>query len=153
MRVPQPLGAGSEIDAWCTKCKMDLGHRIIAMVGTVPKRVECQTCFSHHNYRPPKTTTKTSSRKRPAPAASPPAERTTARAKAEVERTKEWEKRVLGQAATAFSRFSVSKTYALEQLVVHKKFGEGYVVELLEGDKLSIMFRDGPRMLVHGKKT
>ena len=30
---------------------MVLNHRIIAMVGTAPKRVECSTCNSHHNYR------------------------------------------------------------------------------------------------------
>ncbi len=46
------LSAGSEIDAWCTRCRMDLGHRIVAMVGTAPKRVICLTCGSVHNYRP-----------------------------------------------------------------------------------------------------
>ncbi len=30
---------------------MVLNHRIIAMVGTAPKRVECSTCNSHHNFR------------------------------------------------------------------------------------------------------
>ena len=48
------LTAGSEIDAWCTKCRMDLGHRIVAMVKDQPKRVVCQTCGSQHNYRAPK---------------------------------------------------------------------------------------------------
>ena len=28
----KPSVAG-EIDAWCTKCRMDLNHRIVAMVG------------------------------------------------------------------------------------------------------------------------
>src|SRR5258706_13789676 len=51
----KPLTAGSEIDAWCTRCRMDLGHRIVAMVGGAPKRVICQTCNSEHNYREPRT--------------------------------------------------------------------------------------------------
>ena len=47
--------AGSEIDSYCTKCKMDLNHRIIAMKDGKPHRVECRTCSGHHNYRTPKT--------------------------------------------------------------------------------------------------
>ena len=46
---------GGEIDAYCTKCKLDLVHRIIAMVGEAVKKVECKTCGSHHLYRRPKT--------------------------------------------------------------------------------------------------
>ena len=46
---------GGEIDAYCTKCKLDLGHRIIAMVGDAVKKVECKTCNSHHLYRRPKS--------------------------------------------------------------------------------------------------
>ena len=34
------LTVASEVDAYCTKCKLDLGHRIIAMVGDVIKKVE-----------------------------------------------------------------------------------------------------------------
>jgi hypothetical protein len=51
----EALSAGSEIDAYCTKCRLDLGHTIIAMVGhTVPK-VICNTCGSQHKYYPPKS--------------------------------------------------------------------------------------------------
>jgi len=46
---------GGEIDAYCTKCRLDLLHRIIAMVGDAVKKVECKTCGSHHLYRRPKT--------------------------------------------------------------------------------------------------
>ena len=53
-RQLKPLTAGSEIDAWCTSCRMDLGHRIVAMVEGRPKRVECLTCGGQHNYRAPK---------------------------------------------------------------------------------------------------
>lgn len=64
---------------------------------------------------------------------------------------KEWEERVLGQAATAFTRFSVEKVFSTDQLIIHKKFGEGYVVEVMEDGKVSVMFRDGAKTLVHGQ--
>ena len=47
----KPLRAGGEVDSYCTKCRMVLNHRIIAMVGTIPRKVECSTCNSHHLYR------------------------------------------------------------------------------------------------------
>ncbi|MBN2195590.1 MAG: hypothetical protein JW751_22410 [Polyangiaceae bacterium] len=151
--MAKPLGAGSEIDAWCTKCRMDLGHRIVAMLDGRPKRVECQTCGSQHNYRPAKTGKGTpASRTRPPAASGGTGGGSAHRAKVEASRRADWEAHVLGQAATAFSRFSIERTYAVGELVLHRKFGEGYVVELLEGKKVSIMFGDGLRTLVHGQK-
>ena len=53
--MSKAITAGSEIDSWCTKCKLDLNHRIIAMNGTKIVRVECLTCRGHHAYRRPKS--------------------------------------------------------------------------------------------------
>lgn len=52
-----PLRVGQDIDAWCTKCRLDSTHVIVAMGpdGVKPKRVECTSCNGQHNYRPPKT--------------------------------------------------------------------------------------------------
>lgn len=151
--MAKPLEAGSEIDAWCTKCRMDLGHRVVAMLDGRPKRVECQTCNSQHNYRAAKAPSAAPrARTRATTGARSAASTASHRTKAEATRRNEWEARVLGQAATAFARFSVERTFAVGDLVLHKKFGEGYVTELLEGRKVSILFRDGPRTLVHGQK-
>lgn len=49
------LRAGQEVDAYCTKCKMDLTHRIVAVVGGRPVKVECRTCYTVHVYRAPKS--------------------------------------------------------------------------------------------------
>ncbi|MCB9701806.1 MAG: hypothetical protein H6711_07940 [Myxococcales bacterium] len=52
-----PYQVGQDIDAWCTRCRLDTTHVIVAMAsdGTKPKRVECTSCHGQHNYRPPKT--------------------------------------------------------------------------------------------------
>lgn len=42
---------GGEVDAACTKCKMLLGHTILAMVGSRIARVRCNTCQGEHNFR------------------------------------------------------------------------------------------------------
>jgi hypothetical protein len=157
----KPLTAGSEIDAWCTKCRMILGHRIVALVRTTPARVICMTCNSEHRYlkkapgshsvAPVKRLAdgtishvgrageKTSTRGASSAAAKGPA------------KPNEWESRVLGQEVSAFTRYSMGHQFAPGELVAHPKFGDGYVVEVVDPKKVSIMFRDGPKTLAHGQ--
>ena len=64
------LGVGGTVDAYCTRCKLDLGHTIEAFdaQGQIA-RVHCNTCGSQHIYHRPR-----SDFQRQAPAAaSPPA--------------------------------------------------------------------------------
>ncbi len=150
----KPLTAGSEIDSYCTRCRMDLGHRIVAMVGGAPKRVECQTCGSQHNYRAPRTnhpTIERRSRSAPPKPAKTAGHRAAEKVRVEAARVNDWESRIAGQALDAFTRYSIDKTYKPGELIAHKKFGEGYVLEVLDGGKVSIMFRDGPRTLAHSQ--
>jgi len=151
------LSAGGEIDAWCTKCRMDLGHRIVALVAGVPKRVICQTCGGEHAYRAPHS----------APAAkgvfvrrgnaAPPSEKRAApagvraaqKARVEQERYDAWASRTLGRTVDAFKRYSMELTLGMGELVLHPKFGEGYVELVREDGKVSVMFRDGARTLAH----
>src|SRR3954466_12892766 len=100
---PKPLKPGVEVDAWCTKCKMDLLHRIIAMQGDKVLRVECRTCNGHHSYRAPKASapdprTVKSSTPRRVLGASPRQPSARALSAAEAERVREgtWEKAVGG---------------------------------------------------------
>jgi hypothetical protein len=69
-----------------------------------------------------------------------------------MERREQWRARVSGQASEAFTPYSIDETFALDQLVLHRKFGAGYVANVLPEGKLSVMFESGPRTLVHGGK-
>lgn len=153
------LSAGKEVDAWCTKCKLDLGHRIIAMdaAGTMPKRVECRTCNSHHNYYKPKTLPETPGAKSPKPvkSAGPPStkpkstagERAVAAARAEQDRERTWEKLTSGHAPTDFRPYRPTSAYEVGHLLRHPKFGDGYIIRVFDRNKMEAMFRDGPRTL------
>lgn len=148
----KPLTAGSEIDSYCTRCRMDLGHRIVAMVGGAPKRVICLTCNSEHNYREPRTLKSSSSvvirnkKSEPKPTA---AQRVTQKARAEAERHETWATRALGKPLDAFTKYGMDRHFREGELVIHTKFGEGYVDQVLDGGKVSVMFRDGARTLAH----
>lgn len=160
----KPLTAGSEIDAWCTKCKMLLGHRIVALVGKNPARVICMTCGSEHRYLKSAPGTKSVTPvKRLADGSISQVARVGAgggaphKAAHATQRTQakhnEWESRVLGQAVSAFTRYAMGRKFALGELVNHPKFGDGFVLEVVDPQKVSIMFRDGPKTLAQGQPS
>ena len=156
------LHTGGEVDSFCTKCKLDLGHRIVAMVGDQPKRVECLTCKSQHNYRRPKSL---GADAKPAKAEKSPnsrggdssprggstaSARAVAAAAAENAREKTWEKSVSGRPVTAFKPYRVSSNFDDGDLLHHTKFGDGYVIRVIDKNKMEVMFREGPRTLAQG---
>ncbi|MET0592136.1 MAG: hypothetical protein ABW133_05520 [Polyangiaceae bacterium] len=154
--MPKTLKPGSEVDAWCTKCRMDLLHRIIAMEGPKIARVECRTCGGHHNYRQPKSapaatpatraekTAKSASSSTRTPSLSP---RKQAAHDAERLRETTWEKAVLGKPVTSFRAYRASQTFSSGDLIRHGKFGDGYIVRIIDRQKVEVMFKDGPRTL------
>jgi len=152
--MSKPLRAGGEVDSWCTKCKLVLNHRIIAMVGGAPVRVECSTCGSHHNFRArapgekaPSTGTRASS------SAGPRSTRATSVTKAQqaaLDRERSWEKAVSGKAVSEFKNYRVDQTFAEGDLIRHKKFGDGIVTRVLDPKKVEILFKDEPRTLAQG---
>ncbi len=145
--VRRPLTAGSEIDAWCTRCKMDLGHRIVAMVGAAPKRVLCMTCGSEHNYRAEKKVSSPAA-KTPRATTKKAGSKTTSATKSTVAKTREeWESRV--RSGKPFKSYTIAETFELDELVTHKKFGDGFVCGVSDG-KVTIMFIDGERTLIQG---
>lgn len=155
MTTTKPLKTGGEVDSWCTKCKLVLNHRIIAMVGGTPVRVECSTCNSHHNFR-----ARAPGDKAPAAArsgsstssASPRATRASATKaqQAALEREKSWEKAIAGKAVNEFRQYRVDQTFAEGDLIRHKKFGDGVVTRILDPKKVEILFKDEPRTLAQG---
>ena len=159
--MAKPLKAGGEVDSWCTKCKLVLNHRVIAMVGTIPKRVECSTCSSHHNFRakaPGDKAVPAGSASRAASAVTrgstsngPRSTRGPTKAQqAVMDRERTWEKSVNGRAVNDFRPYRVSEIFEEGDLVRHSKFGDGIVTRLLEGKKVEILFKDDARTLAHG---
>ena len=153
---------GGEIDSWCTKCRLILNHRIIAMVGAKPVRVECSTCGSHHNYCPrapgerpePATKASSSSSGRSSSSSGPASVRTprgpTRAEQARMSREQMWEKAIAGHAIQDFKRYSVAGRFAEGDLIRHAKFGDGVVVRVIDTAKVEILFKDDSRTLAQG---
>lgn len=147
--TPKKPRTGGEIDAWCTKCRMDLNHRIVAMVGEAVKRVECLTCGGQHNYRKPaserdqpKASTPRAASSGASRAGGAPATQRSARAT--------WEKAIAGQPPNAFKAYSVAGTYEAGDLIRHKSFGDGVIARIIDPKKVEILFEEGPKTMAQG---
>ena len=150
--MSKPLKAGGEVDSWCTKCKLVLNHRIIAMVGPNPVRVECSTCGSHHNFRAraPGDKAPAAGTRSSGSAAAPRSTRAATVTKAQqavLDRERTWEKAIAGKGMHDFRPYRVSETFAEGYLVRHSKFGDGVVVRILDPKKVEILFKDDARTL------
>ena len=124
--TPKKPKVGGDVDAYCTKCRMDLSHRVIAMVANEPKRVKCLTCDGEHNYRKPMSE------------------------RAERSAKHSWEKAMAGQPATAFKAYSIKAFFSEGELVRHSKFGDGVVARVIDPTKVEVLFEDGPRTMAQG---
>ena len=131
---------------------MTLNHRVVAMVKGTVKRVLCLTCNKQHNYRAPKDGDGPEPRaEERVSAGSSKSSKKAASVPKATNAAKEWQTNVANKDSNEFLPYSIHQTFEVGQLVSHPKFGSGYVKETMTAQKLCILFKDGPRTLIHGR--
>jgi hypothetical protein len=140
--MQKTIKVGGDIDAWCTRCKMLLGHTILAMVGTRAARVRCNTCQGEHKYAPSGPEPKKGSWE-------PKVDRDRRLAKPVVT---SWEALLAKKDVSAARRYSVKERFETDDVLDHPVFGIGLVQEV-NGDKMRVAFKADTKLLVHGKAT
>jgi hypothetical protein len=165
---------GEDIEAWCTKCRTDTIHVVVALKPGVAeaKRVECKECHGQHNYHAPKmgppkekpaapaVHNRTAAARAPAKPAAPPKLAPPRPAKpakpapaAPATGAREWLRRMdeLAMRRDVVVRdYSMRETFAAGEPVQHPKFGKGVVLEVLESNKVAILFEEGRKVLAMG---
>jgi hypothetical protein len=133
--------AGDSIDAWCTKCKLELEHTIIAMVNNTPGRVQCNTCKGQHNYR------------------AKPYDKKPQRAKSAARKTKspeekynEYMAQFMGVNPSHATKYSIRGNFRENELIDHPTFGIGIVLSIIQMNKIEILFKTGMKLLVQNKR-
>jgi len=142
MSEEERLRVGGDVDAWCTRCKMMLAHTIVAKVGDVPVKVECNTCGSVHKYRPkPPGTSRTG-------------KEVARQARQTMEPAESWRNLLEARyiAGVKPVRYSVSTDLNKGDLVEHPKFGTGVVIAKHGIDKVEVRFEDDIRLLACCRK-
>lgn len=132
------IAVGSDVEAYCTKCKLVLAHAIVAMEGTKPRRVRCNTCNGEHNYRPNKPEPK-AAKKSPKSAT---AKKTTKKSR------QSWEEVMQEASAKPHKRYSMSGSFGEGDWIEHATFGLGCVQSFVAPNKITVRFADTTRLLV-----
>jgi hypothetical protein len=137
------LGVGGEVEAWCGKCAEMKTHNVIAIVGSVPKQVLCQSCGSRHTYRtgPARKRAPDGLPETAAPRSQAP-DREAAR-KAEI-------LRVLAEevaSAPMVRSFNPKERYKAGEIISHAEYGRGKIENVLRSSLLVRFPRSGLKPL------
>ena len=124
---------GGDTDTYCTKCRLDLEHIILAMVGGTVIKVQCKTCGSIHKFRG-------------APAARAKSLRRAGSGIQSLMRNQQLWEAAVGEAADKGIPYNMEGVYHAGEVIDHTTFGRGVVQRVLF-KKCAVLFRDGERVL------
>lgn len=140
-RTPDSAVAQESL-AYCTSCKMDLNHVIVAMKGDRIAKVQCLTCKKEHVYKAAKGVT--TPKKAPKKKKSDSAESTHTSIEAE------WEKLMSQHRDMPMKAYSTKGAFLLGDKINHPTFGEGIVGKLIYPNKIEVIFRTDLKVLIYG---
>jgi hypothetical protein len=133
------IAVGTDVEAYCTKCKMVLAHTIIAMQGAKPRRVHCNTCNGEHNYRATKPVAKAAATKTAGKAAKKPSTKKTRQS---------WEEVMQEASAKPHKKYSMSGSFGEGDWIEHSAFGLGCVQSFTPPNKIAVRFAESTRLLI-----
>ncbi len=128
---------GGDVNAWCTKCKLELTHSIIGMLDDLPKKVKCNTCGGRHNYR-----------LKPATKSAGKTIKTTGKTKTESSNLESYESHLKGFDLSQATNYVMESSFTQDEVIDHPHFGTGIVVSVVNSKKIEILFKEGPKLLV-----
>jgi hypothetical protein len=144
------MPVGQEIISYCSSCKLDLKHVVVAHKsgnsGPVAK-VKCHTCQKIHAFRSnPGIRSIDAAVKRKASAAA-------ARVKPEVIPVEvEWREQLSKHENVKSQAYAPTKEFKLGDVIDHSSFGPGVVKAVKDGNKFEVIFQKDVKTLVHKLK-
>ena len=148
------IEVGGETTAYCTSCRDMRLHVIVAMDGLKPAKVECRSCQRQHKYRanaPGAKAAKNSGSDKGAnaPGAVRRASRSTASSSPVVPEVNPLDALLAGRSSSAARSYSQGDSYVVGELLSHPNCGLGAVLATPSPGKISVLFRDSTRLLLH----
>jgi len=131
---------GSDVEAYCPKCKGDTTHVVISKYEDEIRRVQCNPCGDVHSFRKPRGDVEDDV---PEPIA--------AKKRAMMKKVT-WEEFFHKHGEKGGKPYEFRELYHDNVIVTHPKFGRGFVSEVLSDSKVEITFKDSRRVLVHNRK-
>jgi hypothetical protein len=131
---------GSDVEAYCPKCKADTTHVVISKYEDEIRRVQCNPCGDVHSFRKPRGEVEDDV---PEPIA--------AKKRAQLKKLT-WEEFFAKHGNKVAKPYEFRELYKENVIVEHPKFGKGFVSEVVSDSKVEITFKDSRRILVHNRK-
>jgi hypothetical protein len=131
---------GSDVEAYCPKCKGDTTHVVISKYEDEIRRVQCNPCGDVHSFRKPRGDVEDDV---PEPIA--------AKKRAMMKKVT-WDEFFHKHGEKGGKPYEFRELYHDNVIVTHPKFGRGFVSEVLSDSKVEITFKDSRRVLVHNRK-
>lgn len=136
-----PPQVGQDILSYCTSCKLDRTHSVVAVLGDRVKKVLCQTCDKEHAFRLPAELRALSRKDRSAKSAA----LLTARCPAD-----QWETDMAKTKSHSAKLYTLDGSYDAGQKLDHGTFGLGMVKNMIAPNKMEVLFEEGMKLLIRG---
>ncbi len=135
------LTVGKDVLSYCTKCKLNLGHTIVAMkdVKHIAK-VKCNTCGSLHAFKDPSMSSKQNKTRTKAKGITP----------SKVISVSDLWMEKMSSTKKKSTPYAMDTKFHQGDIIDHVKFGPG-IVEKVVDDKIEVIFRHEIKTLVHNK--
>lgn len=144
------FSAGDEIDSYCTTCKAVVAHRVFALVDGKVDKVICNTCKKKHKYRPNPPKSRTKSTKSKAQKSTTTKKKTT-RTRRSKDPAVIWEESLSGKDLSRSKPYVTSDEFRQDDIIDHKKFGPGLIVQIMAEGKMEVIFKEGTKLMVYGR--
>ena len=132
---------GSDVEAYCPKCKGDTTHVVISKYEDEIRRVQCNPCGDVHSFRKPRGDVEEDV---PEPIAAK---------KRAMMKKPTWEEFFAKHGEKNAKPYEFREHYHENAIVTHPKFGKGFVSEIVSDSKVEVTFKDTKRVLVHNRKN
>lgn len=131
---------GGDIEAWCPRCNQKSGHTIITIINNSPKKIKCTTCDEHHtlsakSYAKPRVKSGISVQK----------------ARSRETTYEEYLSRLAGGDPANSIKYNTKGNFKKDEIIDHLNFGIGVVLSVIQVNKIKILFKDGPRLLIQNQ--
>jgi hypothetical protein len=131
---------GSDVEAYCPKCKGDTTHVVISKYEDEIRRVQCNPCGDVHSFRKPRGDVEDDV---PEPIAAK---------KRAMLKKHSFDEFFAKHSDKNAKPYEFRERYTENTIVTHPKFGKGFVSEVVSDSKVEITFKDSRRVLVHNRK-
>lgn len=139
------ITVGKDVLSFCTKCKLNLSHTIVAMKDTKSiAKVKCNTCGTIQSYKDPSNSTANKTRTRKSATS-------TSKASTKVVSISDLWMEKLNKTTAKSQPYGIDQKYKEGDVIDHTKFGPG-IVQAVNASTIEVVFRHEIKMLVHNKQ-